>query len=93
VAGLGDDKVDVVGRGSNLRRASAYSGLLREGIRGLHDGNSLRIAFVCVSLDDLLARRLDNNMCLSSVPPRSVTSGACTCILYICICMYVPVCE
>lgn len=46
-----------VGRGSNLRRASAYSGLLREGIRGLRYGNSLHIVVVywgekCVSVSD-----------------------------------------
>lgn len=75
VARLGDDKVDVVGRGSNLRRASAYSGLLREGIRGLRDGNSLHnTVAVRVSLDDSLAR------CLGAL----TTTCACHTVL----CMY-----
>jgi hypothetical protein len=100
VACLGDDKVIVVVRGSKLRRASGYSGLLRWDSRTV----TMEIAFTWPSHMGPRRRQkcdgwvlasmicLDNNMCLSYVP-RSVTSArapACYMLYYYCyICMCV----
>lgn len=94
-ARLGDDKVGVVGRLSNLRRASAYSGLLREGIRGLHDRNSLPPLSQNASAAASLAS-IKHVLVILHVP-RSVTAPAYRMHMYVYVCstttyihMYVP---